>query len=71
MQLAMMQSMLCAYNVSSQLVIGIKGTFVESPNTRKVTRVDMVNPFQLNGIKTQGFSSVKPPTPFRDTGSAV
>ena len=63
--LAMMQSMLCAYNSSSQLVSSIKGTFIESPNARKVMQVSMVNLFWLNSMETQGFSSAKPLAPFR------
>ena len=51
----------CAYNVSSQLISNIKGTFVEIPNPRKVMQVGMVNPFWLNGMETQGFPSAKPP----------
>ena len=69
-RLAMMQSVLCAYNASSQLV-SIKGTFVESPNARKVAWVSMVNPFWLNGMETQGFQSAKPPTPLCSTEPVV
>ena len=47
-------------NASSQLVITIKGTFVESPNVRKVMPVGMINPFLLNSKETQGFPSAKP-----------
>ena len=36
-QLAMMQSMFHAQNASSQLVISVKGVFVESLNATKVT----------------------------------
>ena len=45
--------------------------FVESPNARKVMRVGMVNSFQLNGMKTQGFPSAKSSAPFCSTGPAV
>ena len=62
-QLAMMQNVLHAYNASSQLVITIKGTFVENPNTRKVMRVGKINPFLLNSKETQGFPSAKPLIP--------
>ena len=67
----MMQSVLRAYNASSQLVGSVKGTLVEIPNARLVTRVGMVNPFRLNGMEIQGFPSAKPPTLFRGTGPAV
>ena len=67
-QLAMIKRKLYAYNVSSQLVSSIKGTFVESLNLRKVTQVGMVNPFQLNGMEIQGFPSAKSPTPLHGTG---
>ena len=60
-RLAMMQSLLHAYNVSSQLVSSIKGTFVEILNARLVTQVGMVNPFQLNSMETQGFPLAKTP----------
>ena len=70
-RLAMMQSMLRAYNAISQLVSSTKGTFVEIPNARLVTQVGMVNLFQLNGMETQGFPSAKPPALFRSTGPAV
>ena len=70
-QLAMMQTALRAYNASSQLVINMKGMFVESPNIWKIMQVSMVNPFQLNDMETQGFPSAKPPAPFRSTGPAV
>ena len=60
-QLAMMQSALCAYDTGSQLVISIKGTFVECANARKVMQVGNVNLFQLNGKEIQGFPSAKPP----------
>ena len=33
-RLAMIQSVLCAYNVSSQLISSVKGMFVESLNER-------------------------------------
>ena len=67
MRLTMMQIMLCAYNVSSQLVSIIKSTFVEDSNSKKVMRVSMVNPYQFNGMEAQGFPSTKPPTLFRST----
>ena len=67
----MMQGALRAYNASSQLVSSAKGTFIEIPNVRLVTRVGMVNPFRLNGLETQGFPSAKPPALFRGTGPAV
>ena len=70
-KLAMMQSVLCAYNASSQLVSSAKGTFVENPNARLVTQVGMVNLFRLNGMETQGFPLAKPPTQFRGTGPTV
>ena len=70
-QLAMIQSALHAYNACSQLISIIKGTFVESPNTRKVMQVRMINPFQLNSIEIQGFTSAKSPAPFRGTGTVV
>ena len=63
----MIQSILHAYNASSQLISSVKRTFVETPNARKVTRVAMVNSFQFNGMETQSF----PPAPFRHTGPAV
>ena len=71
MRLAMIQSALRAYNVSSQLISSVKHTFVDSPNARKVTRVGMVNSLQFNGMETQGFPSVNSPAPFRGTGPAV
>ena len=70
-QLAMIQSMLCACNASSQLISSVKGTFVESPNARKVTRVRIVNSFQLNGMETQDLPLAKSPTLFRGTGAAL
>ena len=70
-QLAMMQSMLHAYNASNQMVISIKSMFVESLNARKVMQVGMVNPFPFNSTETQGFPSVKPPTPFCGTRPAI
>ena len=66
-----MQSALRAYNASSPLVISGKGTFVEIPNARLVTRVGMVNPFRLNGMEIQGFSSAKTPAVFRGTELAA
>ena len=71
MPLAMIQSMLRAYNASSQLISSIKRMFVESPNATKVTRVGMVNLFQFNGMETQGFPSANSPALFRGTGPAV
>ena len=56
-QLAMMQSALCAYNASSQLVSSIKGAFVKSPNAQKVMWVSMVKAFCLNDMET---SNMKP-----------
>ena len=41
---------------SNQLVSSLKGTFVNSPKTRKVTRVSMVNMFWLGHVN-QGFPS--------------
>ena len=70
-RLAMIQSVLRAYNASSQLISSIKGTFIESPNARKVMRVGMVNSFQLNDMETQGFPSAKSPAPFCGTGPAA
>ena len=70
-RLAMIQSALRAYNASSQLVSSAKSTFVEILNTKLVTRVGMVNLFQLNSMETQGFPSAKPPAQFRSTGQAV
>ena len=67
-RLVMMQS---ALRASSQLVSSAKGTFVEILNARLVMRVGMVNPFQLNGMETQGFPSAKPPALFRGIGPAV
>ena len=43
--LAMMQTVLRAYNASSQLASSAKGMFVEIPNTGLVMRVSMVYPF--------------------------
>ena len=57
--------------VANCLVASAKGTFVEIPNTRLVTRVGMVNPFQLNSMETQDFPSAKPPALIRGTGPAV
>ena len=37
------------------MVSSIKGTFIESPNVRKVTQVSMVNRFQLDGRETKAF----------------
>ena len=48
-----------------------KGTFVEIPNAREVTRVGKVKSFQLNGMETQGFPSAKPHAPFRGIGPAL
>ena len=59
------------YNASSQLVSSDKSTFVENPNARKVQRVGMANPYQINGMEIQGFLSAKNPTSFRSTGPAV
>ena len=56
-QLAVMQITLHAYNATSQLVSGIKGTFAESPNARKVKLVGMLNLLQLYGMEIQGFPS--------------
>ena len=67
----MIESKLRAYNVSSQLISSIKGTFVESLKARKVTGDGMVNPFRLNSMETQGFPSAKSLAPFRGTGPAV
>ena len=50
-----MQSMLHTYNVSNQLASSIKGTFIESPNARKIMQVSMVNPFWPNGMETKAF----------------
>ena len=50
-----MQSMICAYILSNQLVSGVKGMLIGSPNTRKVTCIHMINLFLLNGMETQGF----------------
>ena len=61
MRLAMIQSGLRGHNTSSQLISSIKGTFVESPNTRKVTRVGMVNLFWLNGIEPRAFHWLNQP----------
>ena len=65
--LAMMSSCrLCfhVYNDSDQLVSSVKSTFVENPNTRKAKRVDMVDPYWINGMETQGFPSTKKPALF-------
>ena len=67
----MIQSALRTYNASSQLVSSTKGMFVEIPNARLVTRVGMVNPFQINGMETRAFPSAKLPALFRGTGPAV
>ena len=45
LQLAMIQSALRAYNVSSQLISSVKDMFVESPNARKVMLVGMINSY--------------------------
>ena len=47
-----------------------KGTVVESLNARKAMQVNMVNPFQLNGLETQGFTSAKQHAPFCSTEPA-
>ena len=70
-RLAMMQSVLRAYNARSQLVSSTKGTFVEIPNTRLVTGVGMVNLFQLNGMETQDFPSAKLPALLCGTGPTI
>ena len=78
-RLTMMQSVLFAHNASSQLVTGIKGTFMESLNTRMVTLirmvtwVSMVNQFWLNGMEAQPSAqpSAQPPAPFCGTEPAV
>ena len=67
----MIQSALYAYNANSQLVSTVKGTFVESPNARKVMQVGMVNLFQLNSIEIQGFTLAKSPAPFHGTETTV
>ena len=61
MRLAMMQSTLHAYNVSSQLFSSVKDTFVESPKARKVTQVSMVNLFWLNGMKSKALHELNHP----------
>ena len=71
MRLAMIQSALCAYNANSQLISSVKHMFVDSPNTRKVTQVVMINSLKFNGMETQGFPSVNSPAPFRGTGPAA
>ena len=38
----------------------VNGMFKESPNARKIMQVGMINPFWLNGMETQGFSSATP-----------
>ena len=58
-------------NASNQLISRVKRTFVENPNTRKVTLIGIVNSFQLNGMETLGFPSAEPPTPLCGTGPAV
>ena len=80
-RLTMMQSVLFAYNTSSQLVTSIKGTFMESLNTRMGTRVKMVtqirmvtwvsvaNQFWPYGMEAQ--PSAQPPAPFCGTEPAV
>ena len=70
-RLAMMQSVLHAYNASGQLVSSAKGTFVEIPKTRLVMQVGMVNPLRLNVMETLGFPSAKPSAQFRGTGPVV
>ena len=68
----MMLSTFYAYHVSIPLVISIKGMFVECSNARKVMQKNnMVNPFRLNRMETQDFSSAKPPTTFCGPGPAV
>ena len=52
-------------------LVALKGTFVESPTTRKVTQVGMVNILWFNGMEIQGFSSAKSLAPFRGTEPAV
>ena len=65
MQLAMIQNTL-----HSQLISSIKGTFIESPNARKVTQAGIVNPFKLNSMEIQGLSSAKLPAVFCGTRTA-
>ena len=59
--LAIIQSILYAYNASSQLIGSIKRMFVWSLNTTKFMRFGMVNPFRLNSIEIHGFLSTKLP----------
>ena len=70
-----MLSALRAYNASSQLISSTKGTYVEIPNAGLVMQVGMVNPFQLNSmktrIKTRNFPSAKPQALFCSMGAAV
>ena len=39
------QSVLRSYSASIQLFSSVKGTFIDSPNARKVTQVSIANPF--------------------------
>ena len=45
------------------MISSIKNTFVESPNTRKVTLVNILKSVRglINGMETQGFPSVNHP----------
>ena len=58
-RLVMMQSALRADNASSQLASSVKDLFVESSNARKVTRVDIVNPFAFHQLNYPHHSAAK------------
>ena len=70
-RLAIIQSVLHTYIASSQVISSIKVMYVENLNATKVTRVRIVNLFQLNGMEIQCFSSGISPIPFCGTGFAV
>ena len=55
-----MQNVLSAYNMSSQLVVSsIKGMFIESRISRKVTQVSLVSSSGLTvAIEIQGSSAI-------------
>ena len=57
MQLAMMQSALCAYNAKwPTRASSVKGMLVEIPNTRKATQVGIVNHSSLTAWKPKAFN---------------
>ena len=41
--------------IANFIVSSVKDMFIESLNARKVMRVSMVNPFQLNGMEPKAF----------------